>query len=72
MSGSVPSNSRDEKQLNQMKSLLPASTKNHDRNNAPSKRQNDYSSPGKPPTYRKKSAINGNASNNLVPPSNYK
>ena len=71
MSGSVPSNSRDEKQLGQMKSLLPASTKNnkhHDRNNAPSKRENDYSSPGKPPTYRKKSAINGNAANSLVSP----
>ena len=49
-----------------MKSLLPASTKN--RTNTPSKRDNDYSSPGKPPTHRKKSTINGNDANNFLSP----
>jgi len=84
-SGSVPSNSRDGNNAPQMKSLLPGTTKNnknghsieaqsnrgkpHERTNAPSKRDNDYISPGKPPTYRKAN-IKGN-SGNLLSPINY-
>lgn len=71
MKSLLPASTRNNKATLQTLDVANGLGKPHERTNAPSKRDNGYTLPGKPPQYRKPSVGDGNIGSHLLSPVNY-